>query len=178
MTEICVQVNGDNPWQVIDSKEFQLLKYNKTMESLTHVFVGFLGGEWYDRLKDGRYAIHPLVITLWQSSLVAKQNKATPYSVYIMEREDKYIKIGVAINVDDRKKTIERASGLELTVAYSTQPVSKKIAYKIESIFKRLYKCKQLKGEWFALTSHDAIPLLKQIKQDVEDAENPLDLIY
>lgn len=62
------------------------------------------------------------------------------------------IKIGVAVNVDNRLKTLQTGNHLELRLVAKIKCRSKADAYSMERNLHKKFKGKHIRGEWFSST--------------------------
>lgn len=86
-------------------------------------------------------------------------------SIYILQRENTNIyKIGISKNVNNRVDALKTAIIENILILYH-RPVN--YAYKVEKYIHKLYKNKQLSGEWFELTIDD-VNNIKDIMNNIE----------
>lgn len=75
-----------------------------------------------------------------------------PSFVYIVELVGtKYIKIGMAYDVQSRLSELQTANPGELKLKYTIKCASREECHELEKLFHSLYQQYRTKGEWFAL---------------------------
>lgn len=84
-----------------------------------------------------------------------------PTSVYVVECAGR-VKIGVAVDPVKRLKGINTGAPDLATLFGHRQFESRHVAFEIESRLHRLLRGRRAKGEWFDISPHEALALLKK----------------
>lgn len=82
-------------------------------------------------------------------------------SLYIIERESKYIKIGISKNPQKRLNTLKNTGGFECTNKYITKPLDN--ARDLEQKYHKILEEYRMNGEWFDINFNSAITLLGSV---------------
>lgn len=82
-------------------------------------------------------------------------------SIYVVENQYGFVKIGVSSNAKARIKVLSKQGGFEVSNLYSTQPCSN--GYKIENRIHKFLKARRINGEWFEINFEEAIKIVLDI---------------
>jgi len=94
-----------------------------------------------------------------------KMEQKDKKSLYVIEFEDKSVKIGVSKNPEKRIKTIERNSGRIAMKKYISEQVSN--SFEIESKLKNKFKNKNIKGEFYNLDFNKVVYFVNKFLKEV-----------
>ena len=82
-------------------------------------------------------------------------------SIYVIENDKGYVKIGCSKNTTERIKIIKRIGAQEILNVYVTEPCSN--PYFIENEMHKLYSNKRIQGEWFDVNFNECSKKLSDI---------------
>ncbi len=89
----------------------------------------------------------PQLSVITEKIFSSKKEQTNMRSLYVIEFEDKSIKIGVSKNPDQKIKTIERNSGRIVRNKYISNPISN--SFEVESKLKDKLKNDNIRGEFY-----------------------------
>lgn len=91
-------------------------------------------------------------------------------SLYIIEFEDKVVKIGVSKEPNKRLKTIEHNSGRKIKRSYISEMIQN--SFTIEMKLKKMFKQHNMNGEFYDLNYEEVLRFAKKIlKENLEENE-------
>lgn len=156
--------NYKKNWPSISLAAFNGLRYHSVMRKVIAGLYPLYRDNWYWLEKGSSLVyVNPLILSVYHSITEGDKKLPQEMVVYLFRRWDGAIKVGVTGNLTERKKRVEKASGLKLSVIFSSDVMSRSNCYKIEAVFKQTHARRQLEGEWFKLTSDNAISSLDEI---------------
>ncbi len=96
-------------------------------------------------------------------NLVYNNPSRTTY-VYIVQCMDKrgWIKVGVAVDVDNRLSTLQIGCPYELKLIAKIKFPGRSLAYAMESKIHRRFKGRNVRGEWFTHISMSALNKMEE----------------
>lgn len=168
-----------NGWPAISCDLFNRLRYNSFMDSVIKGASYLIGDDWYVKDKKASLVhINPLIHSIFLEIEKDKKEPPTEKYVYLFcqENDSNKIKVGVTHDLDERRKVIQRSSGMKTVLFFSSQKMSEKTSRKIETMFKTKHRKQKLEGdEWFGMEKEAARESLQGIIDMVETESNLLE---
>ena len=93
--------------------------------------------------------------------------------VYVMESGSGLIKIGVSKNLSARRKSLQCASGVEIKLAAKFGPLKRAVA--LERASHKIFASKRLHGEWFCVSTEEAIKAIDNLKAKFSTEEDSIE---
>lgn len=102
-------------------------------------------------------------------------------SIYVVENQYGFVKIGVSSNVNSRINVLSKQGGFEILNLYVTKPCSN--GYEIENRIHKSLKACHINGEWFEIKFKEAVKVvldnfnsLAQFKEKKKKCITPEDI--
>ena len=90
--------------------------------------------------------------------------------VYVLEMDDGTVKIGIAQNVNQRIKAIQRENGTQVSRRYNSKVIDEKLAAEIESKCHATFEEKRAHGEYFNITFDEGCAELDKYAEEIDAA--------
>lgn len=156
--------NYKKNWPSVSLVVFNGLRYHSVMRKVIAGLYPLYRDNWFWLEKGASLVyINPLILSIYHNITEGDKKLPQEMVVYLFRRWDGAIKVGVTGNLAERKKRVEKASGLKLSVVFSSDVMPRSSCYKIEAVFKQTHTRKREDGEWFLLSPGDAISSLDEI---------------